>query len=408
METTTQADELRGALVDRIAARHDTLGLTMSAEIERALRTVPRHLFTGDASLEETYGDEAVVTKRDKRGISLSSVSAPWLQATMLGQLQVQPGDRVLEIGSGGYNAALIRELVGADGSVTTLDIDLFVTGRAEQYLADAGYTDVEVICQDAEFEIEPGRRFDKILVTVGAWDIPAAWTSQLAEGGRLVVPLRTMGATRSWALEREGEVWVSRSQLMCGFVAMQGAGASHGIGIPLLDGNQVGLWLDEGQVIDEAALDGVLSTPRAEAWSGVTPGPNAPFSDQDLWLAARLDGFCLMTAHQEALDSGIVDLPWRFGTPAFVDGATIAYRVKPRQIGEDPSLYEFGAYAHGPDADRAAERLAEQIRAWDRAGRPVPQLSVYPAGTPDAALPDGLVLNKRHRCLVISWPTAR
>jgi protein-L-isoaspartate(D-aspartate) O-methyltransferase len=114
------------------------------------------------------------------------------------------------------------------------------------------------------------------------------------------------------------------------------------------------------------------------------------------------------MTAQQKAMDSGVVDLPWRYGTPAFVDGATIAYRAKPRLIEKDPSVYEFGAYAHGPDADRAAEVLAEQIRVWDRAGRPSPHLSVHPAGTPDADLPEGFLLDKRHTRVVISWPTAR
>jgi protein-L-isoaspartate(D-aspartate) O-methyltransferase len=282
------------------------------------------------------------------------------------------------------------------------------VTGRAERCLTEAGYTDVQVICQDAEYEVEPGRKFNKIIVTVGSWDVPPAWTSQLTEGGRLVVPLRTMGMTRSWVLEREDGVLVSQGHLMCGFVPMQGAGASHGTGIPLLEGNQVGLWLNEHQSIDGSYLDGVLSLPRAEAWSGVTTAPKVLYDDQDLWLATTLPGFCLITAQQEAIDNGIVGLSWRYGTPAFVDGQDIAYRAEPRQVDEDQGVYEFGAYAHGPGADQTAELLTEQIRGWDRAGRPSPRLSVHPAGTPDADLPDGFVLDKRHTRLVISWPAAR
>ncbi|GAA1001497.1 hypothetical protein GCM10009555_106250 [Acrocarpospora macrocephala] len=401
-----QADKLRDALVDRIAATHEMLGLALTAEVERALRTVPRHGFTGDAPLEVAYGDIAVVTKRDESGIALSSVSAPWLVAMMLGQLQVQPGDHVLEIGSGGFNAALLRELVGVDGSVTTVDIDSDVTNRAERCLTEAGYTDVQVICGDAEYEVEPGRTFNKIIVTVGSWDIPPAWVSQLAEGGRLVVPLRTMGMTRSWALEREDGVLLSRGHLMCGFVPIQGAGASRGSGIPLREDDQVGLWLDEGQLLDGASLDGVLALPRAEAWSGVTTDPKVPYDDQDLWLGTALPGFCLLTAQQEAIDNGVVELTWRYGTPAFVDGENVAYRAKSRQVGA--GVHEFGAYAHGPSADMAAELMAEQIRAWDRAGRPSPRLSVHQTGTPDADLPGGFVLDKRHTRLVISWPMAR
>ena len=120
----------------------------------------------------------------------------------MIRQAAVQPGMRVLEIGSGGYNAALLREVVGDDGQVVTVDIDPEVTDRATRCLAAAGYDDVEVITADAEYPLTPARTFDAIIVTVGAWDIPPAWSSQLAPEGRLVVPLRTHGITRSWALE--------------------------------------------------------------------------------------------------------------------------------------------------------------------------------------------------------------
>ena len=400
---------LRTAMIEKITARHQALGLVLPAEVERALRTVPRHLFTGDVDLQAAYEDTAVVTKLNERGASMSSVSAPWLQAVMLGQADLKPGDRVLEVGSGGYNAALIREVVGPMGSVTTIDIDSEVTARAQRFLADAGYGDVEVIRADAEFEIKPGRTFDAIIVTVGSWDVPPAWPSQLAEGGRLVVPLRTWGLTRSWVLEHQGGALMSRDRQVCGFVAMQGAGAHKGTATPLLDADSehaVGLWRDEKDAIDAAALSGVLDLPRVEVWTGITVGAGIRYSDQDLWLATTLPGFSLITASQKALDDGIVALPWQYGTPAFVDGPNLAYRPKPRPI--DGDVFEFGAFAHGPQAERSARRLADQIAAWDLAGRPEARLSVHPAGTPDAELPDGHVLDKVHARLVISWPTAR
>jgi protein-L-isoaspartate(D-aspartate) O-methyltransferase len=220
-----QADELRAAMVDGIARRHKALGLVLSADVRRALLTVPRHLFAEeDADLEGAYADQAIVTKRDERGVSVSSVSAPWLQAMMIGQAGVGPGMRVMEIGSGGYNAALLREIVGDGGQVTTVDIDSEVTGRARRCLAAAGYDDIEVICADAEFALAPGRTFDAIIVTVGAWDIPASWPSQLANNGRLVVPLRTQGMTRSRVLEQRDGTLVSTGHQICGFVPMRGA----------------------------------------------------------------------------------------------------------------------------------------------------------------------------------------
>ncbi len=399
------ADELRGALVDQIIVRHEQLGLVLPGEVEAALRSVPRHLFGPGVPLEQAYADDSIVTKRNERGISLSSVSAPTIIAMMLGQLQVRPGQRVLEIGSGGYNAALLRELVGSDGSVTTIDIDQEVVDRARACLAAAGYRDVRVLCADGEFAAAEYGPFDRIIVTVGARDIPPTWVEQLAEGGRLVVPLRTKGLGRSWALERSGGHLVSRDRMMCGFVPMQGIGEYRGRSISL-HGKEVGLWLDEGQQVDTAALDDVLSSPRAQAWSGVTVRKRDTFSDLDLWLA-RLPNFCLLSANQDAVDRGLVSPGWHLGTPTLVDGGSLAYRAKLRPVNAEETVSEFGAYAHGPDAVKAADRLAEQIRSWDRDHRhgPGPRLTVHPADTPDAELPSGFVVDRRHTRIVISWP---
>jgi protein-L-isoaspartate(D-aspartate) O-methyltransferase len=403
------ADELRATMVDGIAGRHQALGLVLSADVRRALLTVPRHLFVeADADLKGAYADQAIVTKRDERGVSVSSVSAPWLQAMMIGQAGIRPGMRVMEIGSGGYNAALLRELVGEEGWVTTIDIDSEVTDRARRCLAAAGYDDIEVICADAEFALAPGRMFDAIIVTAGAWDVPAAWSSQLVADGRLVVPLRTRGMTRSWVLERQGDALVSLGHLMCGFVPMRGAGEHRGVSVPLLGDGVVGLWQDEGDAIAMSELAGILDEPRAEAWTGVTIAASASSADLDLWLATALSGFCLMTARQEAIDDGTVNPSWRYGTPALADGPNLAYRARPRAVGGAEGLHEYGAVAHGPDAARVARLLAEAISAWDGAGRPSPRLTVQPAGAPDADLPAGFVLDKRHARLVISWPSAR
>jgi protein-L-isoaspartate(D-aspartate) O-methyltransferase len=174
-------------LVDKIIAQRAELNAVLSSEVEAALRTVPRHLFAPGVPWETAYTNDTVVTKRDEHGIALSSVSAPWLQAMMLEQAQLAPGMRVLEIGSGGYNAALIAELVGEEGEVTTVDIDSDVADRARRCLAVAGYRWVNVVLADAEGGIPDHAPYDRIIVTVGAWDIPPAWVDQLAEGGRLV-----------------------------------------------------------------------------------------------------------------------------------------------------------------------------------------------------------------------------
>lgn len=406
---TDPAADLRADMVDGIIAYLDRVGITVTPQVEQALRTVPRHLFTEDAALEVAYGNGAVVTNRSEDGRSLSSVSAAWLQAAQLLQAGVRAGHRVLEIGSGGYNAALIREIVGPTGSVTSIDIDPDVIARARRCLASAGYDDIDLICMDAEHPI-PGPTFDAIIVTVGAWDISPAWIQQLTEHGRLVVPLRTMSLTRSWELERTADTLLSRSDMVCGFIQMRGDGASRGRNIVLEADPEVGLWCDEGQDtgIDEQAMAGVLGRERTEVWTDVSVDPREIYSNQDLWLATRLPGYCHITADAQALASGIVDLRWEYGQPAIARGASLAYRPPARPVDEAKSRYVIGVIAHGPDGGSVAQEMADAITAWDQAGRPSPVLSVHPAGTPDPSLPEGFVLDKRHTRLVISWrPTA-
>ena len=383
-----RADGLRAAMVDGIARRHEALGRVLSADVRRALLTLPRHLFAeGDADLEGAYADQPIVTKRDERGVSVSSVSAPWLQAMMIGQAEISPGMRVLEIGSGGYNAALLREIVGDGGQVTTVDIDSEVTDRARRCLAAAGYDDIEVICADAEFALAPGRAFDAIIVTVGAWDIPSAWPSQLANNGRLVVPLRTRGMTRSWVLEQRDGALVSTGHLMSGFVPMRGAGEHRGASVPLLGDGVVGLWQDERDAIALEELHGVLNRPRAETWTGVTIAANASSADLDLWLATTLPGFCLMTARQKAIDDGTVNLSLWYGTPALADGKRNAWLAHPdgswaraTAIGQEPPVVR----QEGP---RRLWDIADEIRhAWLTDGT-LPAYGAAVAISPDGAI---------------------
>ncbi|WP_426638065.1 methyltransferase, FxLD system [Planosporangium sp. 12N6] len=396
-------------MVDQLVADHADKGLTMRAEVEAALRAIRRHLFTPDAPLEEAYrADQAVVTKR-RGDEAVSSVSAPWLIAEMLGQAADAVdggllGRHVLEIGSGGYNAALLRELVGPAGSVTTVDIDRDVTDRATACLAAAGYDDVRVVCADAEQPIGDGRAYDLIIVTVGAWDIPPAWTGQLAETGTLVVPLRTFGMTRSWALRRAGDRLVSHSQRLCGFVSMQGAGAHEMRYVDIAAG--VHLRLDElGQQIDPAAVGALLSQPPAVEWAGASLPARTVLADLDLWLAARITDagqqFVVLTAQQEAIDAGLVTPAWRFGTPAALHDGSFCYRSALSWTGD---LFDVGARAHGRDADATAEQMVEHMRAWVDASGPSPVLHILPAGTPDGDLPAGTVLDKRHSRVVLTF----
>lgn len=400
LATDTASDVLRGQLVDRLVA----YGSVQSPDVEAALRAVPRHVFLPETPVEVAYGDDSVVTKRDERGTAISSVSAPQIVAMMLEQLRVRPGDRVLEIGSGGYNAALLAELAGPRGMVTSMDIDNDVVDRAYAGLAAAGRNRVNVLCGDAEFGAKEYAPFDRIIVTVGAWDIPPAWVEQLAIGGRLVVPLRMRGLTRSVAFEYDQRgCLVGREYDLCGFVPMQGIGQCQER-LVRLHGDQVGLRVDDGQQVDGEALQKALTQPKAEAWSGVTARVGQRFDGLHLWLALGMPVFCVLAAKQEAVAHGIVAHASPLGIPAAVDGDSFAYLVL-RPATPERKVFEFGAYGHGPSAAALTDQMVDRIRSWDGSSLRA-RIEAYRAGTPDDLLPaDAFVLDKRHIRITISWP---
>jgi protein-L-isoaspartate(D-aspartate) O-methyltransferase len=186
--TDTSPESLRDAMITKI--KDD--GYTLSPTIEQALRAVERHLFVPDATLEEAYENDIVVTKRGADDQVLSCLSQPSIVALQLGQMEVQPGHRVLEIGAGaGYNAALLAHLAGPHGHVTAIDVDADIVDQARERVAAAGVSNVEVVLGDSALGHEPGAPFDRIVATVGAYGIPDAWLAQLAPTGRLVVPAR-------------------------------------------------------------------------------------------------------------------------------------------------------------------------------------------------------------------------
>ncbi|UOE21977.1 methyltransferase, FxLD system [Thermobifida halotolerans] len=383
------------------------LGAVRSGSVAAAFSTVPRHLFAPGEPLERAYATMTTLhRKQNGSGAATSVVSASEIQAAMLEQARIEPGMRVLEIGSGGYNAALIAELVGRTGKVVSADIDPEIADRARRYLDAAGYGRVDVVLGDAAYGVPEHAPFDRIIVTAGAWDIPPAWTGQLAEAGRIVVPLRMRGLTRSVAFEREGDRLVSRDYRLCAFVPMQGAGA-HSEQVVALDEGRVSLLIDTGQPVDAAGLRKALLGPRTERWGGMEFGDGEPLHGLDLWIATAVDGFGLVKATKEAVDSGLASRSALYGGKAIVAGNSFAYRASARPVNESRTRFEFGAYAHGPEAERLAEEYIDHIRTWDRdhRGGSGARIEVFPAATPDAELPAGRIIDKNHTRIVISWP---
>jgi methyltransferase of FxLD system len=408
---TTELDEagaLRHQLADRLAAA----GHIRTPGVDKALRTVPRHAFVPEVPAQKAYADNVVATRHSDDGRITSSISAPWLQADMLEAAHIQPGHRVLEIGSGGYNAALIAELVGLTGSVTTLDIDPAVTDRATRCLVQTGYERVRVVTADAEHlpaGVVPHGGFDAIVVTVDTWDLP--WIVALAEGGRLVAPLRLHQYT--WAIgftKRDGALHSDEPLIVCGFVAMQGAGARD-VNRGTVPGTGVHLSWEDGTPLPVDQLAPALTREPSVAHTHVTVGGQEPFDALTLYLAGALTGFCRLSVDPDG-DNGVLNPPPpQWPGAAIVRGASLA-RLATERIadGDDGNgVYELVVHGYGPHGRLAAQEMAEQVQHWQRNHRAAlcPRITIHPLanGGPTPNTDDPHTFVKKHTRVAIDWP---
>lgn len=157
------------ASVDRWQARSPGLDSSMPEQYEQWLRTV--------------YSDQALLLPCEAGGASSSSM--PSIMAYMLEALQVEDGNRVLEIGCGsGYQAALLCERLGSE-NVTSIDIDPLLVDAAERRLRGLGYQPVLAVA-DGAHGYRAGAPYDRLIGACYAWPIPRSWIEQTRPGGRI------------------------------------------------------------------------------------------------------------------------------------------------------------------------------------------------------------------------------
>jgi protein-L-isoaspartate(D-aspartate) O-methyltransferase len=185
---------------------------------------VPRHLFVPQADIRESYADLPVIVQRAADETPISSASQPTMVAKMLEQLDVAPGDSVLEIGTGtGYNAALLASLAGHSGTVVTIEIEPQLVAKAAQTLTEVIAQHVEVITGDGKLGSPIHAPYHRIIVTAGALDVSAHWIAQLSDGGRLVVPLvDRLGIGSVVTFDKVGGELVRRAHTQCGFLVLR------------------------------------------------------------------------------------------------------------------------------------------------------------------------------------------
>ena len=372
------ADELREEMV---SALNRYPGITTD-EILAAVRDVPRHLFLPQTPLDRAYGLGSVVTHRDERGAATSSASEVTAVAGMLKQLDAHPGHRVLEIGAGtGYNAALLRHLVGPEGSVTTIDIMREAAAEARAHLAAAGVEGVTVVHGDGELGVPANAPYDRIIVTAGADHLPSAWADQLVAGGRLVVPLRINGVTRSVTFEHGGGFWRSLEMDQVGFMPMRGEGQRLEHNLALRGKTGVVVRTDGGDPLSPA-LAQVLDASPVIVWTGVTAA-DGRFTDLDFWLAPE-PGFARVIMMDGGIAAGLVRPQYYWGSMGVTSTDALAYlTVRPAPAGKPAA--EIGVCGYGPGAEALAARLVRRVAAWDSEMNGTGErlwIEVHPEGT--------------------------
>ena len=398
---------LHQALVDGLVAR----GVITDARVEAAFRVVPRHLFLPGVPLEDVYRDEVVITKRID-GEAVSSSSQPGIMAVMLQQLGVAPGHRVLEVGAGtGYNAALLAQLAGDGGEVVALDIDEDIVDGARAHLAAAGLQRVRVIRADGGQGLAEGAPWDRIMLTVGAWDVTPAWREQLGPGGRLVLPLALAGGQRSIAFRPERDHLASVSLCDCMFMPLRGTFASPPERVRFGSDPALDLFVRQPETLDPAKLHAVLHGPATDATTGVDVTLKTLYGGTIPWLALHQPGFAWLAASGPGYETAPVpEMYVRPGeyrtTPGLVDAGGACFLTRP-PLPPDGRPFTLGVRGFGESAPLVARTLAT-IRAWDAAGRPaISGLGVraYPMDAPRPAVDGAISLEKRWHRYLLDWP---
>ncbi len=203
--------EQRRAMVDE-QIRERGVG---SPRVLEALLTVPRHKFVPEESVSAAYADQPLPIGEGQ------TISQPFMVAVMTEALELTESERVLEVGTGsGYQAAVLSLMAR---EVFTVESNASLAIAARRRLARLGYTNVHVHAGDGTLGLPELAPFDAIVVTAAAPKIPPPLVEQLAEGGRLVIPVGQVEHQELLQVRKTGGQMTSRVLHYCRFVPLVG-----------------------------------------------------------------------------------------------------------------------------------------------------------------------------------------
>ena len=198
LSPVSHADDYRVARERMVRQDIEARGVS-DGRVLKAMGKVPRHLFVPRWLRQQAYRDHPLPIGEGQ------TISQPYVVALMTEALKLEPGSRVLEIGTGsGYQAAVLAELVN---EVYSMEIRPGLARSGARTLEESGYTNVQVKTGDGYFGWPEKAPFDAVIVTAAANHIPPPLLAQLKDGGRLIIPLgRTTFTQYLTLVTRKGE----------------------------------------------------------------------------------------------------------------------------------------------------------------------------------------------------------
>ncbi|MFO7784575.1 MAG: protein-L-isoaspartate(D-aspartate) O-methyltransferase [Desulfatiglandales bacterium] len=181
----------------------------------RAMRKVPRHRFVGEDLLGDAYDDHPMPIGHRQ------TISQPYIVALMTQALELTGREKTLEIGTGsGYQTAVLAEL---SSEVYTVERIPELLRSAETALAGLGYTNIHFKAFDGTMGWDEHKPYDAVLVTAGAPGVPGPLRQQLADGGRMVIPIGDRQSQELVKITKNGDRFEESSLGGCRFVDLIG-----------------------------------------------------------------------------------------------------------------------------------------------------------------------------------------
>jgi protein-L-isoaspartate(D-aspartate) O-methyltransferase len=210
LETKEYAPQ-RAEMIEKQLRRR---GITDGAVLA-AMQAVPRHEFVPQELRSRAYEDAPLPIGGGQ------TISQPYIVAAMTSALRLQPGDRVLEIGTGcGFQAAVLSHLAR---EVFTIELRPELASAASEKLARLDYHNVHVHCGDGTLGLPEFAPFDGILVAAAAPEVPEPLLAQLAELGRLIIPVGDTDNQELQLVEKHAGVFSTKMLEGCRFVPLVG-----------------------------------------------------------------------------------------------------------------------------------------------------------------------------------------